>query len=140
MTDLLHRIKVFVYARRGPATEYLLLRPTQGLEACWGPIQGNIGFGEKIENAVRREVLDDIGLVQPLHLVEVGPPSVVDLGIEEVVEWTFGFHAPLAAAPLRLGPRWADFRWAQLGRAYPALELDEDRRALLKLHAQLTAA
>jgi hypothetical protein len=140
MTDLLHRIKIFVYARRGLRTQYLLLRPAQGVEACWGPIQGNIAFSEKIETAVRREVLDDIGLVQPLDLIELGPPCVANLGIEDVVEWCFGFHAPLVTAPLRLGPRWADFRWAHLGEAYPALELEEDRSALLRLHARVEAA
>lgn len=140
MAELLHRIKVFVFHRRGADTRYLLLRPAQGLEACWGPLQGNLGFGEKLENAVRREVLDDIGLVQPLDLIELGPPAVTMLGIEDVVEWTFGFHAPLAAAPLRLGPRWSEFRWAPLGSAYPALELDGDREALLRLHAHLDAA
>ena len=140
MADLLHRIKVFVFHRRGLDTRYLLLRPAQGYEACWGPLQGNLGFGEKLEHAVRREVLDDIGLVQPLDLIELGPPAVTMMGVEDVVEWTYGFHAPLSAAPLRLGPRWSEFRWSSLGNAYPALELDADREALLRLHARLTAA
>jgi hypothetical protein len=78
--------------------------------------------------------------VQPLDLIELGPPAITMLGVEDVVEWTFGFHAPLAAAPLRLGARWSEFRWAPLGSAYPALELDGDREALLRLHARLDAA
>ena len=49
MTELLHRIKVFVYRFNGSEPDYLLLKPDQGIEALWGPLQGELGFGEKLE-------------------------------------------------------------------------------------------
>lgn len=140
MVELLHRIKVFVFQQAGPEPAYLLLRPAQGLESFWGPIQGSIGFGEKLESAIHREVLDDIGVVQPLDLIDLGMPARWNLGDEDVIEWTYGFRTVAGRTRLRLDPRWAEFRWAQFGDAYPSLELDYDRAAIMRLHTLLRAA
>lgn len=140
MAELLHRIKVFVFQQRGPQVQYLLLKPAQGLEAFWGPVQGSIGFGEKLESAIRREVLDDVGLVQPLDVIDLGMPARWNLGDEDVVEWTYGFRTLADHKDLRLDSKWADFRWLRFPDAYPSLELDADRAAILRLHALLHAA
>ena len=140
MSELLHRIKVFVFQMKGPEPDYLLLRGAQGIESLWGPIQGSIGFGEKLESAIRREVMDDIGLVQPLDLIDLQMPAHWKVGDEEIIEWTFGFKTPPVEADLRLDPRWAEFRWTQFSSGYPLLEFDTDRAAILRLHTLLGAA
>ncbi len=137
MVELLHRIKVFVFQQRGPEPHYLLLRANQGMEAVWGPIQGGIRYGEKLESAIRREVLDDIGVLRPLDLIDLEMPNRQILGDEEVIEWSFGFRTLPLHAPLRLDPRWAEFRWAEFSEGYPLLEFDADRAAFLRLHALL---
>jgi hypothetical protein len=137
MVELLHRIKVFVFQQEGPEPHYLLLRPNQGLEALWGPIQGGIRYGEKLESAIRREVLDDIGVLRPLDLIDLEMPSRMILGDEDVIEWSFGFKTQPPRAPLRLDPRWAEFRWAEFSEGYPLLEIEADRAAFLRLHALL---
>ena len=140
MTELLHRIKVFVFQVVGPSPEYLLLRGSQGIESFWGPLQGSIGFGEKLEGAIQREVLDDVGLVQPLDLIDLGMPARWSVGDEEVIEWTFGFRTPPVQSELRLDPRWAEARWAEFSKGYPLLEFEQDRAAILRLHTLLGAA
>jgi 8-oxo-dGTP pyrophosphatase MutT (NUDIX family) len=140
MTELLHRIKVFVFQQRGPEPAYLLLRPAQGMESFWGPIQGSIGFGEKLESAIRREVLDDTGILQPLDVIDLQMPARWQLGIEDVIEWTYGFKTMPGTKNLRLDPRFAEFRWAQFSQAYPSLELETDRAAIMRLHTLLRAA
>jgi len=139
MVELLHRIKVFVYRFEGAEPNYLLLRGT-GLESFWGPIQGPIGFGEKLESAIRREVMDDVGITRPVDLIDLQMPSRWLVGDEEVIEWAFGFRTPQELDRLRLGPRWADFRWAEFPAAYPSLELESDRAAIMRLHTLLRAA
>jgi hypothetical protein len=140
MPELLHRIKVFVFQQAGPEPAYLLLRPAQGMESFWGPVQGSIGFGEKLESAIQREVLDDTGILRPLDVIDLGMPARWQLGIEDVIEWTFGFKALPGTDNLRLDPRFAEFRWAQFGQAYPSLELETDRAAIMRLHTLLRAA
>jgi hypothetical protein len=137
MVELLHRIKVFVFQQKGPEPHYLLLRANQGMESVWGPIQGGIRYGEKLESAIRREVLDDIGVLRPLDLIDLEMPNRQILGDEEVIEWNFGFRTLPLHAPLRLDPRWAEFRWAEFSEGYPLLEFEADRAAFLRLHALL---
>ncbi|MBL8860974.1 MAG: NUDIX domain-containing protein [Planctomycetes bacterium] len=140
MSELIHRIKVFVFEAAGPEPRYLLLRSAQGIESLWGPVHGTIGFGEKLEHAIHREVLDDTGLLQPAGVIDLGMPTHWSFGDEDVIEWTYGFQTIAAPPQLRLDPRWAEFRWASFGAAYPTLELDADRAAIMRLHTILRAA
>ena len=140
MSDLLHRVKVFVFQMIGPEPRYLLLKGSQGIESFWGPVQGNIGFGEKLESAIQREVMDDTGILRPLDLIDLQMPSRLILGDEEIIEWSFGFKSVPTQAELRLDKRWAEFRWAQFSQGYPLLEFDSDRAAIMRLHTLLRAA
>ena len=139
MSELLHRIKVFVFRFQEAKPDYLLLRGG-GSESFWGPIQGPIGFGEKLESAIRREVMDDVGFHRPLDLIDLQMPARWVLGDEEVIEWTFGFQVPYQEDELQLSARWSECRWSGFSRAYPSLELDADRAAIVRLHTLLGAA
>jgi len=136
MVELVHRVKVFVYRFREAAPDYLLLRAS-GHESFWGPIQGPIGLGEKLDTAIKREVMDDIGLSRPMDLIDLHLPGRWILGDEEVIEWSFGFRTLPEQGRLNLSDRWSAFRWAQFREAYPSLELENDRETLLRLHSVL---
>lgn len=140
MSDLQHRIRVFVFRYEERRPQYLLLRSDQGIEAFWTPIHGPIGFGEKLETAIRREVMDDVGIMKPAELIDLRMPARWLVGDEEVIEWNFGFHANPEVDHLDLAERWADFRWAEFATAYPSLELEIDRAAIMRLHTLLQAA
>jgi len=140
MRELCHRVRVFVYRYHEGTPDYLLLRGAN-LESFWTPIHGPIGFGEKLESAIRREVMDDIGLARPSRLIDLEMPTRWQLGDEETIEWVFGFHAQPSGDSLQVDTeRWAAFRWSQFPAAYPSLELDSDRAAIMRLHAMLHAA
>jgi len=138
MVQVVHRVKVFVYSLGGPRPDYLLLRGP-GLESFWGPVQGPIGFGEKLETATLRSVMEYVGLGRPVELHDLQCPSRWLVGDEEIIEWSFGYRTRSQVGELDLDPRWADFRWAHFTDAYPALELEHDRAAILRLHALLAA-
>jgi len=137
MQSLVHRVKVFVYQHVEEEPEYLLLRRSQGIESFWSPLHGPIGFGEKIEGAIRREVSEDIGLGRPLELVDLDMPSRWILGDEQVIEWNYGFRVPNECDQLHLARSWSDFCWAGYSDAYPSLELEPDRAAITRLHTIL---
>jgi len=140
MTELLHRIRVFVYRLDTQQPNYLLLKPDQGIEALWGPIQGSLGFGEKLETAIRRKVRDATGMTPPGQLVDLEMPGRWTIGDEEIVEWTFGFHSITQPDPCKLESSWAAHRWIDFTGAYPKLGLESDRAAIMRLHAYLNAA
>ncbi len=139
MNELLHRIKVFVFRLEEGLPDYLLLRGG-GHESFWGPIQGPLGFGEKLETAIRREVLDDLGIARPLDLIDLQLPHRWLVGDEEIIEWTFGCRVLPRQEPVRIGDRWSEFRWAGFSLAYPCLELEPDRVAIMRLHTLLLDA
>lgn len=138
--ELCHRIRVFVYRYDEGQPSYLLLRAAQ-LESFWTPIHGPIGFGEKLESAIRREVMDDIGLARPSRLIDLEMPTRWQLGDEQTIEWVFGLQAQPRPDDLRVDlRRWAGFRWSLFPDAYPSLELEYDRAALMRLHTLIHAA
>lgn len=140
MVEFLHRVKVFVFTTGATQPAYLLVKSAQGVESCWGPLQGNLGHGEQLEAAIRREVVDDLGLSRSQQVIDLAMPQRWSLGDEEVIEWLYGFRADAAGDPPRLARRFSEFRWADFGAAYPCLELETDRAAILRLHTLLRAA
>lgn len=139
MTDLIHRLKLYVYRLDQRRPDYLLLRSSVP-ESFWVPAQGPIGFGEQIDSAIRREMAEDLGLTRAGELIDLQMPTHWLVGDEEIIEWCFALRAPLEQSLPHLGPRWADYRWAEFNEAYPSLELENDRATILRLHHILHAA
>lgn len=140
MSELTHRIKIFVYRFSETRPCYLLLKPDQGLEAMWGPLQAALGFGDKLETAIRDRVRQDTGLPAPQRLLDLEMPGRWSIGDEEVVEWMFGVRAEEPLLPERLAPEWAAHRWAAFDDAYHSLGLELDRAAVMRLHTRVLAA
>jgi ADP-ribose pyrophosphatase YjhB (NUDIX family) len=135
--DILHRLKVFVYRVERAEPTYLLVRSAQGVESSWGPLQGNLGFGEKLEGAIRREVLEDVGIARAQDVIDLRLINRWDIGDEQVIEWNYALRALHPVEGLRLDARLSEFRWMAFGDAYPNLVLDHDRAAILRLHTLL---
>ncbi len=133
MIDFVHCVKVFVFDFVGRVPSYLLVRRTQGIESFWTPVHTPIGHGEKMETAIRRSVMEDLGMGRPAEVIDLQMPARWVLGDEQIIEWNFGSRVA-QRRELRLDERWADFRWAPFPEAYPCLELEPDRAAILRLH------
>ena len=136
MSDLIHRVRVFPFSieRREPA--YLLARRDQGLESCWGPLQGEIGLGEQMEGAILRQVQEGMGQEELIQLIDLKMPARWLIGDEEIIEWSYGCRIQ----PLGTQDGALPLRWESFAHAYPSLELETDRAAILRLHALLRAA
>lgn len=138
MVQLLHRVKIFVFQMEHLHPTYLLLRREQGVESSWGPVQGPVGYDEKIETAIRREVQLDRGLIMPPQdLIDLAMPARWILGDEEIIEWSYGVRLASPPPALRLESDYSAYRWAGFPDAYPQLELEQDRAAILRLHTLL---
>ncbi len=140
MSDLQHRIRLFVYRFDGNAPSYLLLRRSEGVNPTWGPIDGPIEFHEQIETAILREVQEDVGLSPPEDVVDLQMPKHWTLGDEEVIEWPYGVKVVAPSQELSLDPRWSASRWTDFSQAYTELCLEIDRAAVTRLHTLITAA
>ena len=137
-SDLIHRVRVFVFGFQASQANYLLVRRDQGVESFWTPLHGVLGHGEKLEHAVCREVREDAGSLRPLEIIDLKMPAVYRLGDEQVIEWAYGCRAGAGQVELQKG--WAEYRWADFTEAFPALEFEQDRAAIMRLHTLLHAA
>jgi hypothetical protein len=140
MSELIHRIKIFVYRFAETKPSYLLLKRDQGLEAMWGPLHAPLGFGDKLETAIRQHVHDDIGLTPPQRFLDLEMPGRWSIGDEEVVEWMFGVRTEDIIKPGKISPDWAAHRWASFDDAYHSLGFELDRAAVMRLHTKVLAA
>ena len=136
MSELIHRIKIFVYRFAETKPTYLLLKRDQGLEAMWGPLQASLGFGDKLETAIRQHVREDIGLPTPERLLDLEMPGRWSIGDEEGIEWMFGARTEDIVRPESLSSDWAAHRWANFDDAYRSLGFELDRAAVMRLHTK----
>ncbi|QDU86391.1 hypothetical protein Pla163_35420 [Planctomycetes bacterium Pla163] len=137
MVEVVHRVRLFVFSFVDSHPDYLLLRRDQGVEAIWTPLQGRIQFDEKFEGAVLREFRREIGLERPEEVIDLQMPSQFDLGDERVIEWNYACRATPGDPPVALHSDWADYRWSVFQEAFPALEFEQDRAAIIRLHTLL---
>ena len=140
MFNLEHRVRVFVFQVLDERIEFLLLRHKPRDEWPLGPVVGPVTPGEKLEEAIRREVHAEIGLRRPVHLQELAQPSKELFGDVGVVEWPYAWQAGTPDAPitdLTPGPMIGELHWMPFDEAFQQLEIGTDREALVRLQLGL---
>ena len=140
MFNLEHRVRIFVFQVLDRRIEYLLLRQKPREEWPLGPVVGPVNAGEKLEEAIRREVHAEIGLRRPIHLLELAGPQREVYGDLGLVEWPYAWQAGTPSEPvgaLRPGPMVGEVQWLGFEAAYHQLESLSDREALVRLQLAL---
>ncbi len=140
MFNLEHRVRIFVFQVLDQRVEYLLLRQKPREEWPLGPVIGPVTPGEKIEEAIRREVQAETGLRRPIHLIELAAPQPEMFGDLGLVEWPFAWQAGTPSDPvtkLRPGPMVGEVHWLGFEAAFQSLEMAPDRDALVRLQLAL---
>ena len=141
MLDLNHRVKVFVYRFSGRDLSYLMLKRPPLSEGFWGPVSGPIQPWENLERAVLREVREETGIVEPWSLLDLKSPDRFQLGEFQLVEWVYGYQVPGGDPPsIRLAPEIEGYRWNPFDEAYQTMEMEEDRKAMVRLHMLLASS
>ncbi len=140
MFNLEHRVRIFVFQVLDRRIEYLLLRQKPREEWPLGPVVGAVAAGEKIEDAIRREVHAETGLRRPIHLLELAGPQPELFGDLGFVEWPYAWQAGTPSDPvaqLRPGPMIGELQWLGFEAAFQSLEQPADRAALVRLQLGL---
>lgn len=122
-----------VLFRRAPgaAREYLLLRNAR--HGTWAPPKGHLEEGESLEQAARRELVEEIGPGAQTRFLEGFLEELfypVEAGGRRRAKRVAYFLAALEGGAVRLSEEHDECQWADLEGALARLE-HEDLRALL---------
>ncbi|MEO0481264.1 MAG: NUDIX hydrolase [Planctomycetota bacterium] len=135
-----HRVRVFVFDLTEEKPRYLLLRHRPRHEWPLGPVIGAVRVHEHMRDAVVRKVMDDTGLREPHHLIDLAEPARDLFGDMGLIEWPFAWQAGLPATPapeIVPGPKVGEFTWMGFEEAFRALDAKRDREALVRLQLRL---
>ena len=140
MFALQHRVRVFVFQVLEREIQYLLLRQKPVDEWDLGPVVGAVALGEKINDAVVRQVELETGIRNPLHIIELAQPTKELFGDVGLVEWPYAYQAGTPTHPvtdLEPGPMVGECAWWAFEEAYHRVEGGDDRDSLVRLQVHL---
>jgi ADP-ribose pyrophosphatase YjhB (NUDIX family) len=137
MAEQLHRVRVFAYRRSSERFEYLVVRNQPAQESYWTPVTGVMRPDENIFQAAVRNAGERVGLDAPRQIVDLQLATHIQVGDLDEVDWSVGYQ--VRGEPVDLCPTdsVADVRWLDFDSGYRNLELEDDRRSIMRLHFSL---
>ena len=142
MFALQHRVRVFVFQVLEQEVQYLLLRQKPVTEWDLGPVVGAVDLGEKMNDAVVRQVELETGIRTPLHIIELAQPQKELFGDVGLVEWPYAYQAGTPTQPvqdLEPGPMIGEWAWWAFAEAYQKVGTGSDRDSLVRLQLRLAS-
>ena len=136
-----HCVRVFVFRKSGPGYEYLVVKEQPVLESFWKPLTSVMRPDESIFQAAVRSAGEIVGLDAPRQIVDLQLANHIRIGDMDEVDWSVGYRAEDdGCLDLRPGEDVADLRWLDFDSSYRNLDLEEDRRSIMRLHFTLRSA
>ncbi len=140
MAEQLHRVRVFVYRRSSERFEYLVVRNQPAQESYWTPVTGVMRPDENIFQAAVRNAGERVGLDAPRQIVDLQLATHIQVGDLDEVDWAVGYQIRGESTDLCPTDSVADVRWLDFDAGYRNLELEDDRRSIMRLHFSLRSA
>lgn len=136
-------VQVLVYPvrRTGGTWEYLLLRRISERGGFWQGVTGGVEKGEDLDEAARRELVEETGLV-PLALEDIGysysysvvgnewPEHFYGVGVEKITEHAFVAFVEGQQEPVIDPEEHDEWKWLRFRKALEILKWPENVVAL----------
>jgi 8-oxo-dGTP pyrophosphatase MutT (NUDIX family) len=116
----------------GEQVKYLLLRRIEDKGGYWTPITGHVEKGEKLLDALYREVEEETGISAPSYVIDLRIPFRFSKDGEEFEEHCFGVQVETQV--VRLSSEHSAYEWLDYYRAMERLKWDEHKRSLQALN------
>jgi hypothetical protein len=127
-----------VFRKNGPGYEYLVVKEEPILENFWKPLTTVMRPDESIFQAAVRSAGEVVGLEAPRQIVDLQLANHIRIGDMDEVDWSVGYRAEDETGnDLRPAEDLADVRWLDFDSSYRNLDLEEDRRSIMRLHFTL---
>jgi 8-oxo-dGTP pyrophosphatase MutT (NUDIX family) len=137
------QVVIYVARKNGNTFEYLVLHRLPGKQEFWQGVSGGVEQGETIEEAARRELLEEIGLSSELHNIGYSYSFPVAEMWKSLYEWftahpedptivVHNFVTVVGAqfVPKLDGQEHDTFKWCSFDEAIALLFWEGDKKAL----------
>jgi len=130
-------VEAIIFRRNDTRIEYLLLKRLPQKNGFWQPVTGGMEEGETLEEALRREIIEETGVknivavIEGLHYFEFSDPGPYQ-------EYVYGVEVSPSEEIALDGKEHSEYRWCSFQDALQLLHWKENKAALRKLNITLT--
>ena len=125
------KIQAILY-HPGTEVEYLLMKRPEQRGGYWTPITGHVEKGEKLLDALTREVEEETGIGESSYVIDLRVPFKYRAGEDDVEEHCFGVQVD--TKEVKVSGEHTAFAWLPYSDAYGRLKWNEHRTALQVLN------
>ena len=133
-----NQVEAIVF-KRLPSGEFyfLMLKRTPQRGGFWQPVTGNVEDGETFETAALREVQEELGIADPLRLIDTEYSYEFTDNDPDQFERVFGLQVS-PHQEVRLSSEHTEYYWATTEEALNVyLKYDGNKEGLRRLHEKL---
>ncbi|HEX4662652.1 MAG TPA: NUDIX pyrophosphatase [Candidatus Saccharimonadales bacterium] len=113
--------------------EFLLVRRVPDDGGFWQPVTGGVEEGEDVRAAVRREVMEETGVTNILHMSDELHRTTWMMDDHSGYDMVHALHVP-HDTQVTLSDEHDDYKWLPLGEALPMLKFDGNRESMRIVH------
>ena len=136
MKDRVAQVEVIIFKLLGDEPLFLLFKRNLLKGGFWQGITGGIKPGEKIEDAMKREVFEETGLVRWIRQMDNIHYFEYDSGVPEygiMKEYVFALEIS-SDQNIKISDEHTEMRWCNLEEALKLLKYDNNKDGFRKLY------
>ncbi|MBX8631506.1 MAG: NUDIX pyrophosphatase [Thermoplasmata archaeon] len=116
----------------GGRIEYLLLRRPDSRGGVWGPVTGHVEKGERLLDALQREIEEETGISELTYIIDLRVPFRYSKGEQNVEEHSFGVQ--VNTKDVRLSNEHSAYSWLPYEEAMARLTWPNQKTSLQVLN------
>lgn len=130
-------VEAIIFRRNDKGIECLLLKRLPQKNGFWQPVTGGVEEGETLEEALRREIMEETGVrnivavIEGLYYFEFSDPNLNQ-------EYVYGVEVSPSEEIMLNGEEHSEYKWCGFQEALQLLSWKENKEALRKLNRTLT--
>lgn len=135
--DLPIKVEGILYAKRGNDVHFLLIKRVPEDGGFWQPLTGTLEDGEKLNDCLKRELLEEIGVNEPKYITEeVYRFDWKNKSNQTIIEIVFGVEVTYKQK-ITLSDEHDDCRWCSYAEAIATLEKENNKKSLQMFYYRL---
>ncbi|MBX8633764.1 MAG: NUDIX domain-containing protein [Candidatus Thermoplasmatota archaeon] len=125
------KIQALLY-NAAESMEYLLLRRPESRGGMWGPVTGHVEKGEKLLDALQREIEEETGIGELAYIIDLRVPFEFTKDNTKIEEHSFGVQT--GTREVRISEEHVEYAWLPYKQAAERLNWPNQKTSLQVLN------